>query len=223
MELRRLVYAIVHKWWLIVLLAVLSGGLGYYFNIYLSHPNYSANSTLYVLDREKIETGQALSFQDLTLSQEVVKQYSGIFYSRAVLSSASKKLSQYNISPEMLSAMVSLSSQLDSNLLSINAIASDPIVAAAVANAMGEEFTSFIRDLTKSDYIGILDEAQAPRNPMPDNGIVQTLIWLLAGLVIAFGSIYVIEYFDTTIRSAEDIEVNLNLRVIGIIPEHDIR
>jgi capsular polysaccharide biosynthesis protein len=223
MEIRRILYAVVRKWWLIILLAGIGGGIGYYLNVFLSHPIYSADTKLYVLNLNKVQTGQILNTQDIALSQQLVKQYSGIFYSRSVTSAAAKALVDYNITERMLASMIQLSNQEDSNILTITARAPDPVLAAAVANAMGNEFNSLIRTLTKSDYIGILDEAQVPLQPIPSNGMKKALLWMLAGVVLALAIIYVIEYFDTRVRSAEEIEKVLELNVIGIIPEYDIR
>jgi capsular polysaccharide biosynthesis protein len=223
MAISRLIYAVIRKWWMVIIIVGLSGGIGYYMNVFSSHPTYSADTTLYIINKDKVASGLALSTQDLNVSQSLVKQYSGIFYSRTVTSAAAIKLAQYHIPQEALMSMVFISSQEDSNLLTIRASGSDPIIAAAVANAMGEEFTSTIRALTKSDYVGVLDQAVPPKTPMPNNGIKKTILWAFAGLIIALGSIYCIEYLDTTVRSLEDVEDNIKIKVIGIIPEHDIR
>jgi Capsular polysaccharide biosynthesis protein len=222
MEIRLILYAVARKWWLIILLAGLGGGIGYYLNVYSAHSIYSADTKLYVLNRDKVLTGQILNSQDIAMSQQLVKQYSGIFYSRSVTSAAAKELADYGLSESMIASMVELSNKEDSNLLTIKARASDPVLAAAIANAMGKEFNSLIRTLTQSDYIGILDEAQVPLQPIPNNGMMKVLIWILAGVVSALAIIYFIEYFDTTVRSAEEIEKGLGLNIIGIIPEYDI-
>lgn len=52
---------------------------------------------------------------------------------------------------------------------------------------------------------------------------MRVLIGLLAGFLIGFGIIYIQELLDTTVRSIEEIEEDLNLKVIGIIPEHQIK
>ncbi len=223
MEIRRILYSVARKWWLMVILVLLSGGIGSYLNIFLPQPMYKADTTLYVLNQDKVLAGQALTTYDLAISQQLVTQYSGIFYSRAVTSAASKSLVNYNISQKMLASMASISSEKGSNLLTINAIAPDPELAAAAANAMANEFISKIHTLTKSDYIGILDQAQVPVRSIPNNGFLKTLLFVFGGLVIALGIIYVIEYFDKTVRSAEAVEDYLKLRVIGIIPEHGIQ
>lgn len=223
MEIRRLFYAVARKWWLIVLLAVIGGGTGF-LSVFFAQPMYQADTTLYIMNRDKVlTTGQSLNTQDIQVSQQLVQNYTEIIASRTVTSAVIGDLKNYNITNTELLSRVSITSNKGSNILTISATWADPTVAAAVANAAAREFTARIRQLTNSDNIGILDEALIPQYPVSNNGAKKIFLGLLAGLIVAFGIIYVIEYFDTTVRSAEDIENGLQVRVIGIIPEHDIK
>ena len=60
------------------------------------------------------------------------------------------------------------------------------------------------------------EEAESPYNI---NIFKDLLIYLLVGIVISFGIIFVIFYFDTTIKSVEEIENKLGLPVFGIVPK----
>lgn len=223
MEIRRLFYSIMRNWWLVALLALVGGGLGF-LNVFLAKPVYQADATLYIMNRDKIlTTGEPLSTQDLAVSQQLVQNYTEIIFSRAVASAVLRDLENYNLTREQLLASINLNSNKGSNILTISATADEPGLAAAIANAAAREFTDKIRQLTNSDNVGILDEAQVPEYPVGSNSLKKALIGLLAGLVAALGIIYVREYFDTTVRSAEDIENGLKVRVIGLIPEHDIQ
>lgn len=222
MDLKRIFYSVTRKWWLVLILAVLSGGIGYYLNIFSYQPMYKADTTLYVLNKDKVLAGEALDTYDLAISQKLIAQYSGIFYSRSVTSEAANDLENFKIPHTMLAKMVRISSEEESNLLIIEAVAPDPEFSAAAANVMANQFITKIRTLTNSNYIGILDRAEVPVSPIPNNALLKTILFIFGGLVIALGIIYVIEYFDTTVRSAENVEDHLKLRVIGIIPELDI-
>lgn len=187
-------------------------------------PMYQADTTLYIMNRDKVlVNGNSLTPQDMAVSQQLVRQYTGIISSRSVTSVVLRDVKNYNITESELLSMVNISSKQDSNILTISARWSDPIVAAAVANATGREFTTQIHQITNSDNVSILDEALVPNYPISSGGSNKILLGMLAGLFVAFGIIYIIDYFDTAVRSAEDIENGLKLRVIGIIPEHDIR
>jgi hypothetical protein len=47
------------------------------------------------------------------------------------------------------------------------------------------------------------------------------LIYILVGFVLASAIIFVIYYFDTTIKSSEIVEDKLGLTVIGIVPKEE--
>jgi len=222
MEIRRYFEALIRKWWLIAILVGL-GGLVSYLSVVLAPPMYKADTTLYIMNRSKVlTTGQSLSSQDLVVSQLLVKQYTGVIYSRSVIAAVAKALTNQNVAEADILSMISLTSETDSNILTISAQWYDPLVAAEVANNTGKEFVNQIGKLTNSENISILDEAAVPVLPVSNRISLKILLGFLAGLIIAAGSIYVMEYFDTTVRSAEDIEKGLGLRVIGIIPEYDI-
>lgn len=223
MEIRRIWYSIVRKWWLIVLLAILGGGISF-MSVSATKPIYQAETTLYIMNRDKVlTTGQSLNSQDIAVSQQMVRQYSEIISSRLVTTAVARDVKNYNLTENQILSMVNITSNKDSNILTISALSPDPTAAAAVANATGREFTTQIRQLTNSDNVGILDEALIPNYPVSNNGSKKVLLGLLTGLMVALGIIYIIEYFDTTVRSVQDIEKGLKVRVIGIIPEHDIR
>lgn len=221
MRVSRLLQAVARKWWLVVVLAFIFGTLSFYLNIYMYKTVYSASMTLYAMNRDKISAGQALNVSDIYLSQELLTQYSGIFNSRTVASDAAKILNQYSVTPDQLLSMVTINNNKDSNLLTITAVSNDQQLAVAAANAMGTSFTAHIQRITNNNYVGVLDEAQNSY-PIGNNGVKKTVVWILIGAIFALAIIYVIEYFDTTIRSTEDIEDELDMRVFGIIPEHEI-
>lgn len=228
MEIRRILYSVARKWWLIVLLAVLGGGIGF-LKVYYTKPMYQADTTLYIMNLDKVST-QSLNSTDIKLSQDLVRQYYQIIYGRSVISAVSQEVKGYNLSEGAISSMIkinmdsaTINGQTDSNIFTISTRWSDPNIAAAVANASAHAFSTQIRQLTNSNNVGILDEALAPNYPLSNNGTQKILLGIMVGLMLAFGIIYIIEYFDTTVRSVEDIEKDLNVSVIGIIPELDIR
>jgi capsular polysaccharide biosynthesis protein len=212
MELRRFLNSIVQKWWLIVLLVVLGGGISF-LSIFLSKPMYKANTTLCIINQDI--TDEALN------SSQFFRQYYEVIYSRSLISMVLRNLNNVYLTENEFIKMISIDSKTNSNIITISAKYHDPTVAAAIANATGKEFITQIRLLTKSDNIVILDEAQVPAFPI-SNLLSRILLGQLTGLMVALCIIYLIEYFDTTVRFAEDIENGIKVRVIGIIPEYDI-
>jgi capsular polysaccharide biosynthesis protein len=223
MELRQLFYAIIRSWWLIVICAGGCGAIGFYVYIYSATPTYGARTTLCSLNQTKILAGQALTSQDITLGQQLVTQYGNIFYSTSVASPVAEKLSQYNLTINMLLAMSKINITEESNILVVETRFVDPVIAAEVANAMSTEFATRMRELTQTDYIDILDEAQISKQPIPSNGKKMAVYLMIVGVVVAIGMIYIREYFYARIYSIKDIENHLKMQVAGIIPDYDVR
>ncbi|AFV05128.1 Wzz/FepE/Etk N-terminal domain-containing protein [Dehalobacter sp. CF] len=225
MDIKSILFAVLRKWWLIVLLAFIGAGAGY-LSASAEKPIYQADTTLYIMNRSKVlDPNVQLNIQDITVPQQVVQVYSGIITSRLVTSSVAEDLAKKGLylHENQILSMVSIYSQKDSNILTITAKSSSPTISADVANATADAFIQKMRQLTNTDNIGVLDRALVPDYPTEDYKIIKISLGFLIGIVFGFGIIYLILYFDNKVRSAEEIERELNIRVIGLIPEHDIR
>ena len=60
------------------------------------------------------------------------------------------------------------------------------------------------------------EEAEEPYNI---NIVKDMVIYLFVGIVLAFGVVFVIYYFDTTIKSSDEVENRFDLPVIGVVPK----
>jgi hypothetical protein len=70
----------------------------------------------------------------------------------------------------------------------------------------------------KGEQFQILDPARVPQKPISPDGKKIFLIVIAAGLGIGGGLIFLLEYFNTSFKSPEDIESYLGLPVFTTIP-----
>lgn len=240
MDTRCLFYSLLRGWWIIAILAIIGGCIGLYTVSGNSVYMYKANSTLYIMNRDKVlVVGKSLDLNDINVSRELVQDYSEIIKSHMVTSEAISRLKNaniskvtseaisrtknINISEDTLNSIVNVGIQTDSNILTISAIWSDPETAMAICNTMSRVFVEKMNTLTNSNIVGVLDEAGLPQYPLGTNDNKNIPLGILAGMAIGVSIIYVREMFDTTVRSVEDIEEGLELNIIGIIPVHSIK
>lgn len=221
MELKRIAFVVMRKWWLIALLMLLGCGLAI-LSVYLGPPRYQAETTLYIMQSDQ-QIDASMSIEDFTLSRYLVEQYKNIISTRAVVTGILEQVPAKNLTEEDLNKMVELITKEDSNIFNIRATGSDPKIVAAIANATANEFTRQLNKITKNNAVGIMDIALVPKAIDTKYVKVRIIFGVLLGLVLALGAIYLIEYFRAPIHSVEDIEDGINLRVIGQIPDYDIR
>lgn len=224
MEPKKIFHILIKNWLLIAILLILGGTAGF-LSVQLSEPEFKAEVKMYIKSVDPA-TGRGLSMSDFTLSEYLVQQYSQIISSRTVLSAIMEGVKQHNvkeISEEDLMLMIDIDSNEQSNIFSVSATDTDPYVAAAVADATADQFSIQLNIITNSETVGILDEAQIPELPVPNHRTIKILFGMIAGAMFAAAIIWFKEYFSTAVRSEEDIEQVVGLRLIGIIPEHNIR
>lgn len=66
--------------------------------------------------------------------------------------------------------------------------------------------------------IRVIDTSESPVKPIKPKKALNTVISMILGLMIALGLAFTIEFFDTTFKSADDVEKYLSLAVLGSIP-----
>src|SRR5262249_11184354 len=72
-----------------------------------------------------------------------------------------------------------------------------------------------------TNNVSIVDRAQTPGAPFSPNLKKSLLTWLMMGLVAAACAIILFELVDDTFKSPEEIEEQLGLAVLGVIPISD--
>ena len=69
-----------------------------------------------------------------------------------------------------------------------------------------------------SNNVSMVDMAQVPRAPSSPNLIINMVVALLGGLILAAGFVFLREQFDDVLRTPEDVERKLGIPLLGLIP-----
>ena len=198
---------------IIVVLMLVAGNV--YFN-YFKKPLYKSDTTVILVSEG--ETNQA----DLLLNKNLVSTYSNIIKSKRVLNAVIKKL-KLKTDYSNLSNMISVSSINDTEIIKISVVSKNNEKAAKIANAIVPIFSEEVERIYGIENVSVLDEAVASEVPynmdFTNNYILLGLIGLLLGSMIVF----IMYYFDTSIKSAATIEENLGLTVLGMVPKIERR
>jgi capsular polysaccharide biosynthesis protein len=87
-----------------------------------------------------------------------------------------------------------------------------------IADEIAKVFNTEVVKLYNIQNIGIIDTAELPTKPYNINHVKTAALTGAVGLVVGLGIVFVLFYFDTTIKSSEEVERKLGLPVIGTIP-----
>jgi capsular exopolysaccharide synthesis family protein len=71
---------------------------------------------------------------------------------------------------------------------------------------------------SRANNVQLMDRAEVPGAPFAPNTRREWFTALLAGLLVAFGLAFGIEYLDDTVKTPEDVQKRLNLPLLGLVP-----
>lgn len=124
---------------------------------------------------------------------------------------------KYQLSVDELKSMVTITSQQNSQVFSINVKSKDPKLAADVANEVADVFKDKIGGFMKINNVSIIDSAKVNKKPVSPN----TKLFTLAGLVVLGGLTFLYmlikELSDTTIKSPDEASQLFGMTNLGVI------
>ena len=83
-----------------------------------------------------------------------------------------------------------------------------------------ENTKKLIIELYNMNNVDILDEAIEANKPYNINIVKQVIIYFMLGFVLAAGILFIIYYFDRTVKSIEQVEQKIKLPILGGVQEY---
>lgn len=203
------------SWVIIAIILVI--GIGNVATIIMRVPMYRSSTTI-VLVSENNSGESGYNSNDLQLNKNLVGTYSEIIKSRKVLNEVISNLG-LSYSTVDLSENISVTAVENTEIIRITVADADNKQASKIANEIASVFMTEIQKFYKLNNVSVIDKAENSLNPYNINYIKDNLIYLLIGFVLSSGVIFVMFYFDTTIKTSEEIENKLGLTVLGVVPK----
>ena len=212
-DLKELCEFIKNKLGLLIIITVGICLLGCVYGLFLQKPMYKSYSTI-ILSGSDSQITQS----ELSLSKSLVDTYAEIVKSRRVLEQVIEELN-LDTTYEKLSNKISVTSVNNTEIIKIIVTDTDPTEAKNIANVTANYFTKEVVDLYKVNNVNVLDEANTTSIPYNINVAKQIIIYLFIGFIIGAGVLFIIFYFDRTIKSAEQVEQKIKLPILGSVEE----
>ncbi|MGJ9372067.1 polysaccharide biosynthesis tyrosine autokinase [Nesterenkonia sp. CF4.4] len=218
MELRDYL-RIVHRGWLIIVLATLALiGTAATFSM-LQSPQYEAGTRVYV------STDSASSVAELgqgtTYTQQIVESFVQVTTTPRVLQPVIDDLS-LDRTPAGLAESIAVSTDANTVLMRITATDEDPAVAAEIANSVTDNLINVVGEITPGSSgedsavtVEVLQDAVPPESPVSPNVPLNLALGLLVGLALGVGIAVLREVLDTRIRGEHDITAVTDSPILG--------
>lgn len=182
-------------------------------------PMYKASTTLVLASSEDTEknVNTTITATDITINSKLVSTYSELVKSKNILREVISNLG-IQIEEDLLRKHVKVTAVKNTELIEITVEDENPSTAAKIANEIANVFTGKVKEIYNINNVQIVDEAEIAGAPSNINYVKSAILFAGIGLAVAVMYVIVANMFDTTIKTAEDIEKNFEVPVLASIP-----
>ena len=204
----------------LIVIPILAIIIAFYYDTNIKTPMYSSYTT--VILAQQANQNSSITQSDITVNQKLVSTYSEIVKSKLVLQQTIDQLN-LDTSYETLNKHVSVKPVESTEIIRITVSDADPERAPLIANRIAKNFMKEVSGIYELNNVSVIDEAQ--RNDSPSNNTLKRDV-AIAAVVSLFGLlavIFVIFYFDDTVKYSEDLEKKIGMPIAGKIIRSDIK
>jgi capsular exopolysaccharide synthesis family protein len=200
-------FRIAKKWWWLILVGTcVAAGAGFAVSRMLP-PVYRTSASLLVkVDASTVFTGEqlALTYKELLTKQPVIERVAQTF----------------GLDPRQVEKSVQVQLIYETSLIQITAQASDPHLAAGLANGIIAAFMQISREADSIQVrdLVVVEPATPPARPVSPRLLLNTLVAAMVGFLLAVGTIFVVEYLDDTLTTIDDAQKALPVPTLTVVP-----
>lgn len=199
----------------ILLCGLVLGICGFAYTKMFITPMYQASGKMIVNTRE-IQSENVTSDQ-VSSAQEMLEAYAVVIKSRTVLSKVIDNL-DLDMDYSELASKVNIESVSGTQIMEISVTDANVKQASKIAKEILKISPEIIAKTTKIGSLNVVEEVYANRSPVSPNVAKNTIISILVGCLIPSAIVVVAMMFENTYKSDIDIKNDLDLPVLGIIP-----
>ena len=229
-SLKELINIFLPKLWLIVAISVVFGGVMAFYSLFVKDDTYTSTARMHVIK----DTGLDFGVSDVEFASSYLETYVEVLtipdFLVTVVAVFKENHADYVTEEEYIakgwdkltanSIKGCISSSTKQDILTISVTTSDPNLSRGIAASISEvfenqEFLAYPKDLVK---VKALQRPVPPTSPNSRKVLLNTLIGLMVGAVVASILVFVINMYDVIIHDKKKIEDNFDIPMLGVIP-----
>lgn len=210
--------ALKKRWKMIALITILATVVSGVLSFFVINPVYEASTKVFIGKEENSEEGYNSS--DIQMYQKLLKTYAQAIKTRDLLDAAIKE-TKYDLTVGQVSSGLTVTPVTDTQILEIKYQSLDPKEAEVILKSISNEFIKISKELVPNGNVRVIETVEMPENPISPNKVMNIAIAFLLGLMVSVGLVFLLEYMDNTYKTKEQLEKELEIPVLGIIPTID--
>lgn len=211
--------ALKKRWIMIVAITLAATLISGFVSFFVIDPVYEASTKVFIGKEENDDA--AYNSSDINMYQQLLQTYAQAIKTKDLAARAIDTLS-YDLEPSTVISNLTVNPISSTQILEIKYKSKDPKEAKEVLKNVTDEFIVTAKDLVPNGNVRVIEEVELPENPVSPNKTMNIAIAFLLGLMVSVGLVFLIEYLDNTYKNKEQLEKELDIPVLGTIPDVDM-
>ena len=218
-SISEIIDAVKKRWKIIALTTVLATLVSGIFSFFVISPTYEASTKIFI-GKEGAES-EGYNSSDVSMYQNLIKTYSELIKTKDLVNKAIDN-SQYDLSVNKVLNGITVNTLTGTQILQISYQSKSPSIAKNILESITNEFITKAEELVPNGNVKILESVELPKNPVAPNKTMNIAIAFILGMMVGFGIVFLLEYLDNTYKNKEQLEKDLDIPVLGVIPMSDL-
>ena len=209
--------ALKKRWILIVSITLVATLISGVLSFFVIKPTYETSTKVFIGKEESNQEGY--NTNDIQMYQKLLQTYAETIKTNEVVQAAINSTNNTDLTVPAVKGALTVTPVSDTQILQIKYQNKSPEVAKEILENITNEFVILSKELVPNGNVRVIEAVQLPENPVAPNKKMNVAIAFLLGLMVSVGLVFLIEYLDNTFKSKEELERELDIPVVGIIPE----
>ena len=218
LDLKSIYTILCRKKFLVFGIVLISIVLGMIYSYCAVVPKYESSTTI-ILGNYSLD-GIYLSNMvqtEISKSSNLVSTYSELIKSKSALKEVKENL-KLDIDEDILKEMVKVEIVPETEVIEITVTSESSSEACKITNEATKVFSEKIKEINNAQTVYIVDRAEESNIPYNVNHLRDICVFALIGFVISIIILIMIIVTDTTIKLVDDIENEIGLKNLSVVP-----
>lgn len=218
-SISEIIDAVKKRWKIIALCTLIATLVSGIFTFFIIAPTYEASTKVFIGKEES--SVENYNYNDITMYQKLLKTYSELIKTKDLINRSITN-SEYELEVEDVLNNVSITTVADTQMIQIAYKSTSPNIAKNMLENITNEFITTAQELVPNGNVRVLETVELPEEPVAPNKKMNIAIAFILGMMVGLGIVFLLEYLVNTYKNKEQLEKDLDIPVLGVIPMSDL-
>ncbi len=219
-DLAHIIKVVWKKIWLVAIVSILTGALGFSIAAFVITPTYTSSIMLYVNNSSFNvgDLGFSISSSELTAAQSLAKTYTVLLKNRTTLNRLID-ITELDYTWEDLYEMIESEPVNETEVMQVTVTSTNPYEAEKIANGIAKVLPQRVAEIVEGASMEVVDSAVANTEKVAPSITIYTAVGFILGIILSVVVLIITALMDNTVHDDEYVIKTYQYPILAKIPD----